>query len=103
MQLFPLKKTLLYFILRLNENYNLKERFLNIQLIPDYDRKTQPAQIIRMWIPFQGDVDVDSPVLNMRVSFKWRHIINDTVIETIRDWAFSNKNERPHLVFLSKY
>lgn len=73
-----------------------------IQLIPDYDRITQPMEIPRNVVPFHhGDVDVDSSVNRLRVSFKWRPIINDTVIEMIRSWTASDR--RPNLILLSVY
>lgn len=72
------------------------------QLIPDYDRITQPMEIPRNVVPFHhGDVDVGSSVNRLRVSFKWRPIINDTVIEMIRSWTASDR--RPNLILLSVY
>lgn len=53
-------------------------------------------------VPFHhGDVDVDSDILGVRVSFKWRPIINDTVVEMIRHWAVANHTERPNWILLS--
>jgi hypothetical protein len=59
-------------------------------------------EIPRNVVPFHhGDVDVDSNVNRMRVSFKWRPIINATVVEMIRSWAASDR--RPNLILLSVY
>jgi hypothetical protein len=66
-------------------------------LVPDYDRTTEPPQIPKLWIPFHGDVDVDSNIMGLRISFKWRPVINDTVMEMIRQWS---ENKRPNLIFL---
>ena len=57
-------------------------------------------EVPRNVVPFHhGDVDVDSSVLNLRVSFKWRPVINDTVVEMIQNWTTSD--HRPHLILLS--
>jgi hypothetical protein len=51
---------------------------------------------------YHGDIEVTSNILKLRVSFRWRPMINTTVTETIRQWAVSNLNdERPDLLFLS--
>ncbi|EFX67894.1 hypothetical protein DAPPUDRAFT_260928 [Daphnia pulex] len=65
----------------------------------DYDRITQPMEIPRNVVPFHhGDVDVESSVNRLRVSFKWRPIINDTVVQMIRSWTASDR--RPNLILL---
>ena len=57
-------------------------------------------EIPKYVVPFHhGDVDVDSSVLGLRVSFKWRPIINDTVVEMVQNWTASD--ERPNLILLS--
>ncbi|KZS12727.1 Uncharacterized protein APZ42_022882 [Daphnia magna] len=76
--------------------------FYFLRLIPNYDRITNPLEIPRNVVPFHhGDVDVDSRVLGVRISFKWRPIINDTLIEMIHHWAIANHNERPNWILLS--
>lgn len=55
-----------------------------------------------MWTAFHGDVDVDSSILSLRVSFKWRHLINDDAIRVMYQWVASEQTERPNLIFLGK-
>ncbi|XP_046644637.1 N-acetylneuraminate 9-O-acetyltransferase-like [Daphnia pulicaria] len=79
----------------------IRQQFYNfLKLIPDYDRVTNPTQIPKMWTAFHGDVDVDSSILSLRVSFKWRHLINDDAIRVMYQWVASEQTERPNLIFL---
>ncbi|XP_046452669.1 N-acetylneuraminate 9-O-acetyltransferase-like isoform X1 [Daphnia pulex] len=79
----------------------IRQQFYNfLKLIPDYDRSTEPLQIPKLWTPFHGDVDVYSSVLSLQVSFKWRPIINETVLEMIRQWSISDQSKKPNLLFL---
>ncbi|KAK4010374.1 hypothetical protein OUZ56_019520 [Daphnia magna] len=77
----------------------IRQQFLNfIRLIPDYDKQSLPNPI-----PFHhhGDIEITSDILGVRVSFKWRPLINDNVTETIRQWAITDSPERPYWIFLS--
>lgn len=50
---------------------------------------------------FHGDIEIRSSILRLRLSFKWRPLIDDSIVETIRRWLTSDDpSERPHLVFL---
>jgi hypothetical protein len=55
-----------------------------------------------MWTAFHGDVDVDSSILSLRVSFKWRHLIDDGAMRIMHQWVASEQTERPNLIFLGK-
>lgn len=73
--------------------------FNQFQLIPDYDRISNPSPIPPI---YHGDIEVTSEILKLRVSFKWRPFVDDNVTETMRFWAFSDQNEQPDWIFFSK-
>lgn len=81
----------------------IRQQFYNfLQLIPDYDRQTQPMHIKKNEQLFNhGDVDWYSNILRLRISFRWRPIINDSVIEMMRQWTVAYQVQRPQLIFLS--
>ncbi|XP_046452622.1 N-acetylneuraminate 9-O-acetyltransferase-like [Daphnia pulex] len=81
----------------------MRQQFYNfLKLIPDYDRKTQPIKTENNSMLFHHhDIDVESKILRLLVSFKWRPIINETVMETIHEWEISEKTEKPHMIILS--
>jgi hypothetical protein len=68
-------------------------------LIPDYDRKSEPSPL-----PFvyHGDMEVTSDIMRLRLSFQWRPLINDSVIDTIRQWATYSQTDRPDLIILGE-
>ena len=68
------------------------------QLVPDYDRESNPSVIPSK---FHYDIDVISRILRLRVSFKWRPLIDHNVTETLRQWTTAGPTERPCLIFLS--
>ncbi len=47
------------------------------------------------------DIEVESKILRLLVSFKWRPIINETVMEMIHEWENSEKTEKPQKIILS--
>jgi hypothetical protein len=69
------------------------------QIIPDYDRKSKPSPL-----PFiyHGNMEVTSEILKLRISFQWQPLINDTIIDTIRQWASDSQADRPKLIFLGR-
>ena len=71
-------------------------------MVPDYDRITQPIEIPKNVFSFHhGDVEVQSKILKLKVSYKWRPILNDTVLKTLRYWSTHNQSPPPDLFFLS--
>jgi hypothetical protein len=70
----------------------------SIQMIPDYDRKSKPSVIPSR---FHYDIDVTSRILRLRVSFKWRPLMDSNVTETLRQWTTLKATERPCLIILS--
>jgi hypothetical protein len=68
-------------------------------LIPDYDRKSQPSPIPSK---YHGDIEVTSNILRLRLSFQWRPLITDTVINTVRQWATDSQTDPPNLILLGK-
>ncbi|XP_032798078.2 N-acetylneuraminate 9-O-acetyltransferase isoform X2 [Daphnia magna] len=78
----------------------IRQQFFNfLRLIPDHDRKWQPSPIPPI---YHGDIEVISDILSLKLSFQWRPLLDDTVIESIRHWSSPNDDtERPYLVFLS--
>ncbi|KAI9559359.1 hypothetical protein GHT06_016148 [Daphnia sinensis] len=76
----------------------VRHQFYNfVRLIPDYDQTRQPLGLSSS---FHGDIEITSNILRLRLSFKWRPLINDSVVETVRGWTTTDPSERPHLVFL---
>jgi hypothetical protein len=69
-----------------------------MQLIPDYDRKTHPHPM-----PFyiHEDMGFTSTMLGLRVSFKWRPLIEKNVTDTIQQWLESPPSKRPNWILLS--
>ncbi len=64
----------------------------------------EPIEIPKNVVLFHhGDVEVKSKILKLRVSFKWRPIINYTIVETLRHWTNYNQIEPPNLIFLGNY
>jgi hypothetical protein len=47
------------------------------------------------------DIEVESKILRLLVSFKWRPIINETVMEMIQEWEMIEQTEKPHMIILS--
>ncbi|XP_057381559.1 N-acetylneuraminate 9-O-acetyltransferase-like [Daphnia carinata] len=77
----------------------VRQQFYNfVVLIPDYDQIRQPIQNSRS---FHDEMEITSNILKLRLSFKWRPLIDDNVTDTVRRWASSDSSERPHLLFLS--
>ena len=71
-------------------------------MIPDYDRVTQPVEIPKNTITFHhGDVNVESKILRLKVLFKWQPLINETFMETIRQWVVGDQFGKPDFVILS--
>jgi hypothetical protein len=72
-------------------------------MIPNYDRQTRPHHIKQNEHLFNhGDVEWHSEILSLRISYKWRPIMNESVLEMIHQWTKSDYKHRPSLVFLSK-
>jgi hypothetical protein len=59
-------------------------------LIPDYDRISQPSPIPAQ---YHGDIEITSVMLELHLSFKWRPIITDAIINTVRQWATDNQTD----------
>ncbi|EFX65920.1 hypothetical protein DAPPUDRAFT_116835 [Daphnia pulex] len=80
----------------------MRQQFINfLKIIPDYDRKSKPSPL-----PFvyHGNMEVTSEILSeilrLRLSFQWQPLVNDTIIDTIRQWATDSQADRPNLIFL---
>ncbi|KAI9559233.1 hypothetical protein GHT06_016022 [Daphnia sinensis] len=77
----------------------IRQQYYNfLRLIPDFDKVSQPSIIPNA---YHNDIEITSQVLGLRLSFKWRPLINDSVIKMLRRWANPYETERPHLIFLS--
>ncbi|EFX73039.1 hypothetical protein DAPPUDRAFT_253731 [Daphnia pulex] len=77
----------------------IRQQFYNfLRLIPDHDRRSNPSPIPLI---YHGDIEVSSEILRLRVSFKWRPLVDDNVTETLRHWAISDRNEQPDLILFS--
>ncbi len=53
---------------------------------------------------YHGDIEMISRILRLRVSFKWRPLVNDELINTlrhIRETALSDPRRRPQFILLS--
>lgn len=73
------------------------------QLIPDFDRKVkrQAAKGGRSEYTFQEDRNVTSPLLNhLLVSFRWRAMIQDEIIEDFKGWITNKYNQSPDFLLL---
>ncbi|XP_046456029.1 uncharacterized protein LOC124203321 isoform X2 [Daphnia pulex] len=76
----------------------MRQQFINfLKIIPDYNRKSKPSPL-----PFvyHGNMEVTSEILRLRLSFQWQPLVNDTIIDTIRQWATDSQADRPNLIFL---
>ncbi len=69
-------------------------------MIPDYDRVSQPSPIPSK---FHGDIEVTSDILKLHLSFQWRPVIDNIVIDRIRHWATDSQTDRPHLTVIGKF
>jgi hypothetical protein len=45
-------------------------------------------------------MEVTSDVFQLRLSFHWQPLINDTIINMVQQWAIGNETGRPNLIFL---
>lgn len=80
-------------------NSRIRQQFYNfVALIPDYDQIRKPIQNSPS---FHDEMEITSNILKLRLSYKWRHLIDDSVTDTVHRWATSDPTERPHLLFLS--
>jgi hypothetical protein len=66
-------------------------------MIPNYDRKSEPNPLPS---GHHGDMKVTSDILRLRLSFQWRPILNDAVIDTIRQWGTDDQSDRPHFIVI---
>ena len=73
--------------------------FIQFQLIPDYDRISNPSPIPPI---YHDDIEVTSEIFRLRVSFKWRPFVDYNITETMRIWEISDRNEKPDLILFSK-
>ncbi|EFX78295.1 hypothetical protein DAPPUDRAFT_320629 [Daphnia pulex] len=77
----------------------IRQQFYNfLKLIPDYDRMTEPSPL-----PFvyDGDMEVISNLLRLRITFYWQPLIDDTVVQLTRMWATDAETDAPYLLVLS--
>ncbi len=85
------------------KSFNSSNSFLLsfwVQLIPDYDKILHPSDAALL---FQGDMEVTSVILRLRLSFRWQPYVSDEVVNMARQWTNSNLIRPPHLVLLSIY
>ncbi|KZS14819.1 Uncharacterized protein APZ42_020190 [Daphnia magna] len=70
----------------------------SIKYFLNYDQIRKPIQNSPS---FHDEMEITSNILKLRLSYKWRPLIDDNVTDTIRRWATFDPIERPHLLFLS--
>ena len=51
---------------------------------------------------YHGDVLVESEVLGLRVSYHWNPIMDNDVMDSLREWATSKKDEAPHFILIGR-
>jgi hypothetical protein len=72
-------------------------------MIPNYDWVTVPSPIPPK---YHGEIEMTSSILRLRVSFKWQPLVNDKLINTLRqigETAASDPKKRPQFILLSIY
>lgn len=50
---------------------------------------------------FQGDMEVTSEILGLRLSFEWKAFLGDNVVELVRKWTNTTASGRPSFILLS--
>ena len=50
--------------------------------------------------PLHMDASFSSQLLNLRVSFFWRHLANELLIDTFRTWITPPYNSTPDFIFM---
>ena len=56
-----------------------------MKALPEYDRIWNGEPNQRAYSHY--DMDVTSPLLNLRVSFRWRNVITPDLVQEIRNWT----------------
>ena len=76
-----------------------------IESIPDYDHVITMEQNdgVLIKLPKHMDRNVSSQLLNLIVSFRWRPLIDDKFIESLRQWNTPPYSSTPDLIVMGSY
>jgi len=58
-------------------------------MIPDYEMKGKTKTTFIARYQWNGDRQVTSELLNLRVAFYWRHLADEKLLSTFRNWTSS--------------
>ena len=67
-------------------------------MFTDNDFQWTGASNERMKI--QSDMDARSELMNIRISFLWRNVINEAVFKDFENWLSSNSNDQPTFLII---
>ena len=77
----------------------IRQQFYSfVQMFTDNDFQWTGASNERMKI--QSDMDARSELMNIRISFLWRNVINEAVFEDFENWLSSNSNDQPTFLII---
>jgi len=73
-----------------------------IESIPDYDHviTMEPNDGVLIKLPKHMDRNVSSQLLSLIVSFRWRPLIDDKFIESLRQWNMPPYSSTPDLIVM---
>ena len=72
----------------------------NVQLIPNYDQQVTKISTPTAKFHFHEDRNVTSDELNLQVSFYWRPLVNDQLINTFRNWNTPPYSSTPDFILM---
>ena len=77
----------------------IRQQFYSfVQMFTDNDFQWTGASNERMKI--QSDMDARSELMNIRISFLWRNVINEAVFNDFENWLSSNSNDQPTFLII---
>jgi hypothetical protein len=77
----------------------IRQQFYSfVQMFPDNDFQWNGASSERMKV--QSDMDARSELMNIRISFLWRNVINEAVFKDFGNWLSSNSNDQPTFLII---
>ena len=80
----------------------IRQQFYSfVQMFPDNDFQWDGASSERMKI--QSDMDAQSELLNIRISFRWRNILNEAVFKDFSSWLSPNSKDRPSILIIGRH
>ena len=71
-----------------------------IQLIPDYDMKWNGIRGRQLAV--HRDIDVESDLFNVKISFRWRPVIDHDVFDMFLDWTTAPFNNAPDFLLIGE-